>query len=152
MAPWSRLRALGAADRRLLAQAGLLLLLARVGLWLLPFPVLRRALDGEGPAKRAPDPAFPGRVAWAVGALARRLPRTTCLVQSLAAHALLSRAGHRPVLHIGIREGGSPVAPLDAHAWVECEGRVVAGEIDHLVDYRVLTPAGPRPSSATDSS
>ena len=152
MVPWSRLRALRAADRRLLAEAGLLLVAARVGLWILPFPVLRRALDGRDPAGREPDLAFPERVAWAVRVLARRLPGMTCLVQSLAAHALLRRRGHRPALHIGVREGGPEAASLDAHAWVECEGRVVAGEIDRLADYQVLAPAGSRTSSAPGPS
>ena len=147
MVPWSRLRALRAADRRLLAESGLRLVAARLGLWVVPSFTLRRALDGGDPARREPDPALPERVAWAVGALSRRLPGMTCLVQSLAAHALLRRHGHRPALHIGVREGGNE-PQLDAHAWVECEGRVVAGEIDRLPDYRVLTPAGPRAPSA----
>lgn len=149
MVPWRRLRALGAADRRLLAETGLLLVLARIGLWVVPFPVLRRALDGSRPARRAPRPEFPDRVAWAVAALARRLPGMTCLVQSLAAHALLQRRGLRPALHIGVRGRGSGAAwSLDAHAWVECDGRVVAGEVTDLAEYGVLRPVGP-PTSPT---
>lgn len=153
MVPWRRLRALGSADRRLLAETGLLLLLARIGLWVAPFPVLRRVLDGPRPPRLAPRPEFSDRVAWAVVAVARRLPGMTCLVQSLAAHALLQRRGCRPALHIGVRRGvrgrGSGAAEfLDAHAWVECDGRVVAGEIDDLVEYQLLTPVEPAASSS----
>jgi hypothetical protein len=153
MVPWRRLRALGAADRRLLAETGLLFLLARIGLWIVPFSVLRRVLDGSRPPRRLPCPEFPERVAWAVAAVARRLPGMTCLVQSLAAHALLQRRGCCPALHIGVRRGvrgrGSGAAEfLDAHAWVGCDGRVVAGEIDDLVEYRVLTPVEPAASSS----
>ena len=149
MALWRRLRALNATDRRLLAETGLLLLFARIGLWVVPFSALRRALDGSRPSPRAPRAEFPDRVAWAVAAVARRLPGMTCLVQSLAAHALLQRRGFRPALHIGVRGSGSRAAgPLEAHAWVECGGRVVAGEVADLAEYGVLRPVGSPTSSA----
>ncbi len=146
---WRRLRALTAADRRLLAETGLLLLFVRIGLTLLPFRVVRRLSAGIRPSGRELDPEFPGRVAWAVAALGRRLPGGTCLVQSLAAHALLRRAGHHAEIHIGVRAREDDAAgSLAAHAWVECDGRIVAGDVGDLPEYRVLQPAGPQASSA----
>jgi len=137
---WRRLLALEAADRRLLAEALLATLRARLDLRLIPFAVLQRRMNETGASRRA-LPQTPERVAWAVAAVARRLPGTTCLAQSLAAHALLRRRGYRPELHIGVRGRPSGAAvPFDAHAWVECDGRVVAGEVDDLSAYGRLRP------------
>ena len=65
-------------DRRLLFRAALLLGATRVGLWLLPFQTLRRALASVTwePTMRphgAPPPA--DRIAWAVGGQASMFPR-----------------------------------------------------------------------------
>ena len=152
MAAWRKFRALSAADRQLLAGAALLLLVCRIGLWLLPYARLRSALDGPSAPRRQPTRDFPARVSWAIGALARRLPGMTCLVQSLAAHAWLRRRGYRPELHIGVRRrDGAAAVPLYAHAWVECDGRVVAGEVDDLAEYGRLQPVRPPASGAPGS-
>jgi hypothetical protein len=144
MAVWRRLRALSAADRRLLAEAAWLLLVCRIGLWVLPYARLRRAVDGTLPPGREPPRDFPDRVSWAIGALARRLPAMTCLVQSIAAHALLRRAGCRAELRIGVQAPvGRAARRLDAHAWVECEGRVVVGDVPGLAEYAVLRSSAP---------
>ncbi len=148
---WRRWRALRPTDRRLLAETTLLVLRVRAGLRLTSFAALRRRLD-VAPAARRAAPETPARVAWAVAAIARRLPGTTCLVQSLVAHALLRRRGYLPELHIGVRGRGSAAAvPLDAHAWVECEGRVVAGDLDDLAEYGRLQSVRPPASAAPGS-
>jgi hypothetical protein len=149
VALWRRLRALSAADRRLLARAALLLFVCRIGLWLFPYTRLRRVVDGDPRPGRAPPGDFPDRVSWAIGALGRRLPAMTCLVRSLAAHALLHRAGCPAELRIGVqpRARGAPKL-LEAHAWVECAGRVVVGDVPGLATYAVLTPAAPPGPSA----
>jgi len=149
---WRRLLALGPADRRLLAEALLATLRARFDLRLFPFAALRKRMERSQASRRA-SAQTPDRVAWAVAAVARRLPGTTCLAQSLAAHALLRRRGYRPELHIGVRGRASAAAvPLDAHAWVECDGRVVAGEMDDLAEYGRLVPVRPPASAAPSSS
>jgi hypothetical protein len=149
MALWRRLRTLSAADRRLLAEAGLLLVLIRIGLWLLPYPMLRRVLDRVRSSGREPPREFPTLVSWAVTAVARRLPGMTCLVQSLTAQTLLHRRGFRADLRIGVQgRAKSAARPLEAHAWVECEGRVVVGEVQNLADYTVLTRTAPLASPA----
>jgi hypothetical protein len=141
---WRRLRALPAADRRLLAETALLMLRVRAGLRLTSFAALRKRLDATGgAATRRASPQTPETVAWAVAAIARRLPGTTCLVQSLAAHALLLRRGYRPRLRIGVRGREGAAVPLDAHAWVECDGRVVVGDVDDLAAYDRLRPVAP---------
>ncbi|MBI4421387.1 MAG: lasso peptide biosynthesis B2 protein [Gemmatimonadetes bacterium] len=89
------------------------------------------------------------RVSWAITAASRRLPGTTsCLAQALVAERMLRRRGHTPELRIGVRHGPMPQserrsalrkAPLDAHAWVECDGVVVVGQRADLADYGVLS-------------
>jgi Transglutaminase-like superfamily len=149
MALWRRLRALSAADRHLLAEAGWLLVLTRIGLWILPYQRLRRALDRKKPSIAAPPREAAERVAWAVTAVARRLPAMTCLVQSLAAHSLLRRRGCPAQLRIGVHtRAGSATRPLEAHAWVECDGRVVVGTVQNLSDYAVLAPSAPAAAPA----
>lgn len=155
---WRKVRALSAADRRLLAEAGALLVLVRIGLWIVPFRTLRRLLpsllsplpDGreerkayEGLSGAANTPT---RVSWAIRVVSRRLPGLmTCLVQALAADAVLRRRGYAPRLRIGVRERGSQGSrPLEAHAWVECDGVLVVGGLENLPDYVVLS-ASERP-------
>ena len=128
-----RFMRVSAADRALLAEALLLLLIVRVALHLVPFSTLRKRLDRRAVVEDRPV----DRVAWAVGAAARRVPGTTCLAEALVAHNMLRRHGHAPVLRIGVREGDS--SPITAHAWVECDGAVVMGAVDNLADHAVLS-------------
>ena len=55
-------------------------------------------------------------------------------------HALLHRHGHASNLKIGVRLVDRAVrdVPLDAHAWVECDGRIVIGAVADLDEYAVL--------------
>jgi hypothetical protein len=55
------------------------------------------------------------------------LPRSSCLDRAIAGACLLRRAGRGSTLTIGIRFVDAHARPLDAHAWLECEGRVVTG-------------------------
>jgi hypothetical protein len=68
-------------------------------------------------------PMRPERVARLLHLAARFGPyRPACLVRSLALQRLLRRSGIESQLRIGIRKHE---ATLDAHAWVEHEGRVL---------------------------
>jgi hypothetical protein len=136
-------RALCADDRFLALEAAMLLVLLRIGLWTLSFATTRRVLNRYSSRNQAPvGPQVHqtvSRIAWAVSAVARRLPfRTTCLVEALAAEAMLRRRGFAPTLRIGVREPGFGQTPLDAHAWVECAGSVVIGRLANLADYAVF--------------
>ena len=112
-------RRLPAGDRRLLSEAALLVVGARVALTLLPFHAVHRLAvrAARVPSRRRPSPSRE-RAAWAVRAVASRIPRTACLPEALAADVLMRRHGHATRLCVGVRrpESGSG---LDAHAWVE---------------------------------
>jgi hypothetical protein len=54
---------------------------------------------------------------------------------------MLIRHGYSPTLKIGVRPGAllPDAARLDAHAWIECDGRVVFGKVEQLDEYAVLS-------------
>jgi len=116
----ARFLALPAADRRLLVEAFVTLVLVRVGLRLVAIDRLRAWAQRM---KAGGDPV--DRTAWAVHMAAQRLPGTTCLGSALALQRLLSSNGHPSELHIGVaRQAGA----FAAHAWLVCDGRTLIGE------------------------
>jgi hypothetical protein len=116
---------LPAADRKVLLKAGALLLGVRLGLWLVPFRVVRWLALGGADGGRKESPLPPERIAWMLAAASRLMPKASCLAHAVAGEALLRRMGYPAALHIGVARGTN--APLEAHAWVECLGTVVIG-------------------------
>jgi hypothetical protein len=119
-----------------LGKVWLLVAVIRLGLWLLPFNLVRRLVSRW--ARPASQPDAPGRrrpdaLARTVRRVARFVPCASCLTRALAAEVLLGRAGHTPRLRIGLRRDDS--GALSAHAWVENLGQVVGGdgEVDHFI-------------------
>lgn len=96
--------------------------------------VVKRVLAhfAKTPRTGRPPTANPERIAWAVQAASRYVPDAACLVQALAAQVLLARNGYQSDLRIGVAlEQGV----LQAHAWVESQGKVLIGGgpvLDHL--------------------
>jgi len=133
-----KLRDLSGRDRALLAHAGLLVLAARLGLWVLPFRLLRRLAEGA-PARSAGARPAPERIGWAVQVASSCVPRATCLSQALAAQRLMRRHGYPAALRIGVmRDGAGQIA---AHAWVESGGAVIVGGTPaSLAPFAVLGP------------
>jgi hypothetical protein len=109
--------------------AALLHVTIRLAIRLLSFRKLQRGLDRfaacPNPRCRvAPDDE--AKIVWATTAVARRLPaRRNCLVDALVAHTLLRRRGHDASVRFGAAL--APDRRLEAHAWVEREGRVILG-------------------------
>lgn len=128
------------AERRCLVQAAILLESIWLGLRLVPFPTLRNLLDGmvQAPSRRrVGDQLSADQVVWAVTVASRYLPGDkTCLVQALAARLLLARHGHSTHFHIGVAKDDA--GQLQAHAWVEGDGRVLIGSTDDLARYTTL--------------
>jgi hypothetical protein len=111
-------------ERQLLAAAWVGLLVARLGLALLPFRTLR------GWAERGPRPTpqdgvpDPERAAELVEAAARHhILGTTCLTRALALCRLLRRRGLDARLVIGC---ALPEGRFEAHAWVVYGSQAVA--------------------------
>ena len=127
-------------DRRLIVEAAVVLLLVRVALWTLPYATLRRLLDSIDAGDNESSRELVSRVARAVTAVAGRLPFGTCLVQALAAQAMLRRRGCDSVVRFGVRDIAGGATTIETHAWLEHDGAVIVGRIDNLPEYGVLSP------------
>ena len=87
----------------------------------------------EGARRRATA----DEVAWAVKAVARRLPlRLVCFQQALAAQLMLRRRGHDAKLHYGI---ALDQQDLTAHVWVDIDGLILIGDGAERPFARVAT-------------
>jgi len=123
-----RFAALSAAERALLRSALLVVVMARVALWILPLRVVRRAVARA--ASAAPEAPVDETV-WAVKLTSDYVPRATCLTQALAVQALLSRSGYASRVEIGVAKEGAQA--FEAHAWVMIGDQIVIGgpTVDH---------------------
>lgn len=75
-------------------------------------------------------------VGWAVETAARYVPKANCLPQALTAQVLLLRCGQPAAFRLGV--GRDEHGRFEAHAWVECGGRVVVGGTDVHARYAGL--------------
>lgn len=112
----------------MLMPATALVVLVRMSLWLLPsraiVQVVRR-LESAHRADSASHMVTISLIVWAVAAVARRIPRATCLTQSIAAKILLRAFGYDAQLCLGVARNAD--GSLRAHAWLERGGRAVLG-------------------------
>ena len=107
-----------------------------MALWVLPVQKTRKLLALR---RRATAPVPEERIAWALHHAKRLVPGASCLPQALAAETLLVRSGHTADLRIGVRKTGPD--SIEAHAWVEVDGKVVVGELPTgLGDFTPLPP------------
>lgn len=139
--------ALAPGDRRLVREALLWFLAIRVALRLFPFARVtrwaeRRHRGREDRARTAAPGQTPARIGWATAAVARRVaPPRSCLAQALTAQVMLGARGRAATIRFGAKREGA--APLDAHAWLECDGAVLVGDETRgdFVELREREPA-----------
>lgn len=145
-----RFLAMTRAQQSLLAKAFLLVTSIRVALWVLRFrllaPLLARFTSNPVGGGLA-DEATVERTVWAVTAIARYVPRATCLTQALATQVLLARQGEASELQIGVARDES--LGVRAHAWLEHRGRIVIGGAS-ADDFVPLSSLHDRGSPATE--
>lgn len=125
----NRFLTLSRSDRALVISAAVALASAWLGLRLFPFHTMLKRADTFSRRnsffQSDLHPAF-HRVVWAVLAVSKYAPLTmNCLVQALAAKALLNRAGYPTLIRIGV--AASEDGKLHAHAWLERDGEIVIG-------------------------
>jgi hypothetical protein len=134
---WRRFRALAQSDRWLIVEAIILIGIVQAGLRTVRFATLLRLLAGARQIRAAAQHP-PARIGWAIDAAARLMPGRNCLCDALAADVMLGRRGLQSILRLGVKKRDQPGVPLEAHAWVESEGAIVAGRLETLDDYRVF--------------
>jgi hypothetical protein len=124
---------LAPARRSVLVRAFVLVWIVRTGLWVAPFPLVRRSTNRWARPRRrlASNPSQVAEqvdaVTEAVSCASRFVPRATCLTQALATRILLARRGIESVVRYGAARGAG--GKFLAHAWVESAGRVVIGGV-----------------------
>lgn len=136
----SRLSKLDRAEIALLGRTLMMLWLVRLGLWVLPYDKLCQLLFSRGHVIAAgPTHASVSQIVRMVKALSRYIPAATCLTKALVTKVLLDRLGQPANLQIGVTK--SSAGNLEAHAWVELDGKVVIGGRHREISrYTVLRP------------
>lgn len=103
-----------------------------------------RSRREDSPRATHQDPDLE-RMIWAVDMVGRRLfPRNPCLTQAVVVQRLLRRRGIPAELRIGVRKEQG--VTLEAHAWVESEGKIVIGARGLADDHVPLPPIHSRRS------
>jgi hypothetical protein len=137
LAPW---------ERRLLVQLIMLLPLVGLGVRLVGYrrtrTLLERLVRLSGSAHPvAPPSDLAGRIARLVAIAAHHGPyAATCLRQALALWWLLARRGIHSDLFFGVRRDQFGV---QAHAWLELNGKALSQYGDNTPDYTPLSVVGP---------
>ena len=117
--------ALSGADRWCLCEAMLLLGLARSAVLIFPFRFIAGWLSRTHETSNC-DEAMVLQVSWAVRNAARNVPwKSLCLVQAMAAKAMLARRGCGSACHIGATF--DPNGKVIGHAWLSVGGKVILG-------------------------
>ncbi len=128
--------------RYLLVKTFFLLNSIRFGFLFLKFPLLQKLLGkiGKSRSDLSAHPAISiDKIVWGVEVSTQFSPGgAKCLARSLTVHALMQRQGYDPKLQIGVIK--SPIEELQAHAWVEYQGKVVIGNLSDLEKYGALHP------------
>lgn len=129
-------------DLQHLVSTALLLGAIKLGLLLLPFQTLRRLLVSITRATsqlQEVDKAYIDKVIWAVAVASRYMPGgAKCLAQAMATQVLLGRRGYPAALRIGVAKGEA--GQLEAHAWVESQGKIIIGGLRDLLHFTPLPP------------
>jgi hypothetical protein len=136
MAHWlSRLASLPGGRRALLVEAVGALLAAQLRVRCLPFRRVAARLGASGAEtghELTPAQQLLSReVEWAIAAASRRLrPRPTCLMEAVAAQALLRRRGVASTVYLGVAPARADGRQINAHAWLRCGERIVTGKTE----------------------
>ncbi|WP_089129886.1 lasso peptide biosynthesis B2 protein [Tolypothrix sp. NIES-4075] len=120
------------SDRQLLVISLIILASIRLGLWLLPFRTLLKLLTKiSQPMSNAQiTNVTVGKIVWTVNAASRYMPGVMCLARALTTQVMMGRYGHSGQLRIGVAK--TERGKLEAHAWVEYQGRVAIGNLQDL--------------------
>jgi hypothetical protein len=134
-----RLKQISSLERRLIAEAMALLPVVHALQSVLPFKRWRALLEDVPLARLHVERASVDQIAWAVEAARRWLPgEYKCLPGAYAAHLMLRRHGHASNVHVGV--GRDAAGKVEAHAWVDCQGRTVVGLVENMERFVPFPP------------
>ncbi len=129
---------LSAEDKSLLIRIAISLWAIRLGLWILPFRSVWGLTNRWARVNnaRSTGTGSIAKVVWGVRGISCYVPGATCLTQSLGTWMLLRNRGYCADLRIGVAKGSE--GKLQAHAWVESNGKIVIGKKKGLPRYTAL--------------
>ena len=134
-----RLKQVSPLERRLLAEAMALLPVVHALQSALPFTRWRALLEEIPLGRLREEHGSVEQIAWAVEAARRWLPgEYKCLPGAYAAHLMLRRHGHASNVHVGV--GRDAAGKVEAHAWVDCQGRTVIGLVENMERFVPFPP------------
>jgi hypothetical protein len=120
------------SDRILLFVTLILLTAIKFGLWILPFRYLFKLVTiiTEGLNSKAANQVTLSQIIWAVNVITRYMPGgAKCLARALTTQVLMNWCGFKPEFRIGVAKSETG---LDAHAWIEYQGRIAIGNLSDL--------------------
>lgn len=131
-------------DKRLYCVTWALLNAVRLGLWGMNFKALQSQLNHLSKKNQTPSLSSTdlfSKLVRVINVSCRYSPgQAKCLARALTFKVLITWYGYTGDLYIGVakpNQGG-----LDAHAWVEYQGRVVIGQLPDLSRYWPLKSVG----------
>ncbi|MEO1387729.1 MAG: lasso peptide biosynthesis B2 protein [Cyanobacteria bacterium J06634_6] len=144
MRRFEKLRLLSWRQRRVLLYACCLINIVRLSLWLFPFGVIRRRIDtvlGVWVCRDCLHTISVDFIVWAVSVAGYYAPGgAKCLARAITTQLLLNRYGYSHTFHIGVAKSASQA--LEAHAWIEYQGKVVVGASSRLDRFTPLSSIG----------
>ncbi|MGB3787635.1 MAG: lasso peptide biosynthesis B2 protein [Phormidesmis sp.] len=122
--------------------AFLLLNLVRTALWLLPYGSLKQQVERIMPvwicAEKSRQSISADFIAWVVRVAGDYSPGgAKCLARAITAQLLLNRYSYSHELYIGVAKDAAQ--KIEAHAWVEYQGRVIVGGLNDLDRFTPLS-------------
>jgi Transglutaminase-like superfamily len=130
-------RLINTKEHHLFINSFILLALVKLGLLLLPFQTLRRLLANISQPNPKLKQTSLSNIIWAVNASTYYMPGgAKCLARALTCQVLMKRRGYYPELRIGVAKNNT--GTLEAHAWVENQGKVVIGYLADLSRFTTL--------------
>ena len=125
------------SEHNLLIKTFILLGLIRLVLWSLHIKILLKLLGyiSQLSSKEKPLGLIqPKNIVWAVDLTSRYLPgQVKCLARALTTKMLMNHYGYNSQIKIGVAKGKQ--GDLEAHAWVESEGKVIIGFLRDLTRF-----------------
>jgi hypothetical protein len=132
-----KLGSLRAEERTLMLQAAALLPAVRLLQMSLPFKRWRPLLTRGAPTRTRTS--TPPEIALAVDRARRGVPGVyKCLPVAYTGHLLLHRHGHASTVQVGVARDAA--GKVEAHAWVESDGRVLIGDQPDLSRFVPFPP------------
>jgi hypothetical protein len=124
-----------ASSHILLLLTFILLTAIRLGLWLLPFRNLYKLVMSISKSLnfKAANRVTLNQIIWAVNVITRHMPGgAKCLARALTTQVLMNWCGFKPKFCMGVAKGE---IGLEAHAWIEYQGRIAIGNLPDIERY-----------------